>query len=81
MPAIIATFITVIAVCSRPAERTFRQLIDVNSAMKPIAAAFSASSPANVYPVTGANTPRNVAVPTAYAAIDPGVTIQNRFQA
>ena len=70
------TFMIVSTVCSLPPARTFRQLISVNTTMIPIAS--GTLPPPRLGGSTGA---RKVALPTAYAAIEPGVAIQNRFHA
>src|SRR6185436_310879 len=73
-PMIITTFIAVSTVCRLPPERTFKQLIAVNTTISAIATGCTPpSGPSGTAALT------NVALPTAYAATDAGVTIQNRF--
>ena len=69
--AIRASLSAVMTAWSVPPVRTFRQLIAVNIAMTRIASGV---------PSIGKRCPMNVVVPTAYAAIEPGVPIQNRVQ-
>src|SRR5438132_9895237 len=67
--AMIATLIAVSTVLSAPPALTFMQLSAVNSTITPIATGTS--------PTPRSNDPcANVAAPTAYAAIEPGVAIQ-----